>query len=61
MVSLITDYHFWDDRELGAGCSVSMFCRCYGRRGSAALTMRHPSIGTSWHYLRRQAAIDRSV
>jgi hypothetical protein len=35
--------------------------RDYGRRGSAALTMRHPTIRKSWHYLRRQAAVARSV
>jgi hypothetical protein len=35
--------------------------REYGRRGSAALTMRHPSIRKSWHYLHRQAAGTRSV
>jgi hypothetical protein len=23
--------------------------RDYGRRGSAALTMRHPSVGKRWH------------
>jgi hypothetical protein len=31
--------------------------RDYGRRGSATLTMRHPSIRKSWHQLRRQAAV----
>jgi hypothetical protein len=35
--------------------------RDYGRRGSAALTTQHPSICKTWHYLRRQAAADRSV
>jgi hypothetical protein len=35
--------------------------RDYGRRGSAALIMRHPSIRKSWHLLRRQAAVARSV
>jgi hypothetical protein len=35
--------------------------RDYGHRGSAALTTRHLSIRKSWHYLRRQAAVARSV
>jgi hypothetical protein len=35
--------------------------RDYGRRESATLTMRHPSTCKSWHYLRRQAAVARSV
>jgi hypothetical protein len=33
----------------------------YGRRGSVALTMRHPSVRRSWHKLHRQAAVARSV
>jgi hypothetical protein len=35
--------------------------RYYGRRGSTALTMRQPSTRKSWHLLRRQAAVARSV
>jgi hypothetical protein len=30
--------------------------RDYGRGGSAALTMRHPSVRKSWYWLRRWAA-----
>jgi hypothetical protein len=33
----------------------------YGRRRSAALTMWHSSIRKSWHQLRRQADVARSV
>jgi hypothetical protein len=32
-------------RSSGSGIEI----RDYGRRGSAALTTRHPSIGKSWH------------
>jgi hypothetical protein len=35
--------------------------RDYGPRGSAALTTWHPSIRKSWHWLRRQAVVARSV
>jgi hypothetical protein len=35
--------------------------RNYGRKGSAALTMRHPSIRKSQHKLSRQAAVARLV
>jgi hypothetical protein len=35
--------------------------RDYDRRGSAALTMQHPSIRKNWHQLLREAAVARSV
>jgi hypothetical protein len=35
--------------------------RDYGRRGSAALTMRHPAIRKSWHLLRKEVAVARLV
>jgi hypothetical protein len=35
--------------------------REYGCRRSTALTTRHPYIRKSWQYLRRQAAVARSV
>jgi hypothetical protein len=35
--------------------------RDYGRKGSAELTLQHPSIRKSWHSLRRQAAVARLV
>jgi hypothetical protein len=55
-----------------AACSIEVHCasvlvksglenRDYGRRGLAALTMRHSSIHKSFHLLRRQAAVARSV
>jgi hypothetical protein len=35
--------------------------RDYSRRGSAALTTRHPSIRRSWHKLRRQTVVCRPI
>jgi hypothetical protein len=35
--------------------------RDYGRRLSTSLTTRHPSISKSWHKLRQQVAVARSV
>jgi hypothetical protein len=46
---------------VGRGPTAGLENRDYGRRGSAALTMRHPFIRKSWHQLRRQAAVARSV
>jgi hypothetical protein len=43
------------------GKNTGLENRDYGRMGSAALTMRHPSIRKRWQKLRRQAALARSV
>jgi hypothetical protein len=44
-------------KRSGSGLEI----REYGRMGSAALTTQHPSIRKSWHYVRRQAAVARSL
>jgi hypothetical protein len=46
-----------DRKSRGSGLEI----RDYGRRGSTALSTRLPSILKSWHKLRRQAAVVRSV
>jgi hypothetical protein len=42
-------------------CFSGLENRDYGRRGFAALNTRDVSIRKSWHYLRRQAVVSRSV
>jgi hypothetical protein len=56
-LSLVSTIEELLERKSSGSC---LEIRDYGRRGSTALTTRHPSIRISWYYLLRQAAVSRS-
>jgi hypothetical protein len=58
---LLTTKLSWKNYLSEAATAAGLENRGYGRRGSAALTMRHPAILKSWHYLSREAAAAWSV